>query len=887
MSRGEEILIRIKAEAQQAVETLKRLDAQADALKKGFSGVGDVIGKGFKVAAATVAAVGTASVAVGAKMLSGAGQVERYAAVLETVTGSAETARQKLAWLRDFAAKTPFELPGLMEAATKLEAYGFSAEKYLGVLGDTSAALGKDVMAAVEALADATTGEFERLKEFGIRASVDGAKVAFDYVDKSGKQQRAVVNKNNREMIASTLTAIWNERYGGAMERMSTTWEGMWSNMKDAMTKALADAGKDLLPIFKPALEQVTAFLEGEQFRGILQTIGTSFAELVPVIMRVFEAASPLVEVFGQLVEALTPVFVDLIGRLADVLSRAASPLMDVFGQLVEKLSPVFLDLVTRLADVIGRAADSLVNSGIVDSIARIVDAVGGEFVDLLDRLLQIAIPLLDIALKAITPLIEIADKLGLIQGFVYALIEAKVASGISSLVQSTMTLASSLIGLGTAAAAGTAATGAAVTGGLAALTAPITASASSIGAAIGGGIVAGITGYAIGNKIAEGLKSLTGLKQAEQELAEAEAGEAQSQEQLNQILAERVEKMRTIVENNRAAVMSTQEYNDRLALMTKYFHNQQLASDFAVASLVDVRAALDALTAQQIAAANLVGKNDEAAAKLREMANAAAQARLELAAVSGVLKEEALAALAQMAPLPGQVADALRSSNPQVVAAGQEAINAYISGLVQVAGLPPAQAAQISRAVAQALGSADPEIRRKGYEQIADLVRGLVQSKGLPQQAAWEIARSVGQALGLSDREIAEIANKYGIALEEIRKQLAARIPNVKAEAERFASTMRRLLKLEGSPGVDEWAPQLYRQALRGIEAEFRLANFPAATEHAIAAPAAVMASGGSTYNIHFHIPGFFGTKHELDALARRLITEHIPRARYSTVGA
>lgn len=858
MSRGEEILIRIKAEAQQAVETLKRLDAQADALKKGFSGVGDVIGKGFKVAAATVAAVGTASVAVGAKMLSGAGQVERYAAVLETVTGSAETARQKLAWLRDFAAKTPFELPGLMEAATKLEAYGFSAEKYLSVLGDTSAALGKDVMAAVEALADATTGEFERLKEFGIRASVDGAKVAFDYVDKSGKQQRAVVNKNNREMIASTLTAIWNERYGGAMERMSTTWEGMWSNMKDAMTKALADAGKDLLPIFKPALEQVTAFLEGEQFRGILQTIGTSFAELAPVIMRVFEAASPLVEVFGQLVEALTPVFVDLIGRLADVLSRAA---------------------------------EALVNSGVVDSIARIVQAVGSEFVDLLDRLLQIAIPLLDIALKAITPLIEIADKLGLIQGFVYALIAAKVASGISSLVQSTMTLASSLMGLGTAAAAGTAATGAAVTGGLAALTAPITASASSIGAAIGGGIVAGITGYAIGNKIAEGLKSLTGLKQAEQELTEAEAREAQSQEQLNQILAERAEKMRTIVENNRAAVKSTQEYNDRLALMTKYFHNQQLASDFAVASLVDVRAALDALTAQQIAwnasAADLVGKNDEAAAKLREMANAAAQARLELAAVSGVLKEEALAALAQMAPLPGQVADALRSSNPQVVAAGQEAINAYISGLVQVAGLPPAQAAQISRAVAQALGSADPEIRRKGYEQIAALVRGLVQSKELPQQAAWEIARSVGQALGLSDREIAEIANKYGIALEEIRKQLDARIPNVKAEAERFASTMRRLLKLEGSPGVDEWAPQLYRQALRGIEAEFRLANFPAATEHAIAAPAAVMASGGFTYNIHFHIPGFFGTKHELDALARRLITEHIPRARYGTVGA
>lgn len=849
MPRGEEILIKIRAEAKEAMEAFKRLDSQADALKKGFSGIGEVASKGFKVAAATLAAVGTASVAVGAKMLSGAGQVERYAAVLETVTGSAETAQQKLAWLRDFAAKTPFELPGLMEAATKLEAYGFSAEQYMRVLGDTSAALGKDVMAAVEALADATTGEFERLKEFGIRASVDGAKVAFEYVDKSGKQQRAIIDKNNREMIASTLTAIWNERYAGAMERMSTTWEGMWSNMKDAMTKALADVGKDLLPTFKPALQEVISFLEGEQFKGILQTIAKSFADLAPVVMRVFEAASPLVDVFGQLVEKLTPVFVELIGRIADVLARAA---------------------------------DTLVKSGIVDSIARIVQAVGSEFVDLLDRLLQIAIPLLDTALKFITPLVEIADKLGLIQGFVYALIAAKVASGISTLMQSVMTLASSLMGLGTAAAAGTAATGAAVTGGLAALVAPVTASATSIGAAIGGGIVAGITGYAIGSKIADGLKALTGLKQAEQELAEAEAREAQAQGQLNQILAERAEKMRAVVESNRAAVMSTQQYNERLALMSKYIHNQQLASDFAVASLVDVRTALEALTAQQIAwnasADDLVGKNDEAAAKLREMANAAAQARLELEAVSGVLKEKTIAALAQLAPLPGQVAEALRSSNPQVVAAGQEAINAYVGGLAQAAGLPPQQAAQISQAVAQALGSADPEIKRKGYEQIAALVRGLVQSKGLPQQAAWEIARSVGQALGLSDRDIAEIAGKYGLALDEIRKQMAARFPNLQAEAQRFSATMRRLLRLEGSPAVDVWAPQLYRQALCGIETEFRMARFPVSVERAIVEPA-VAVTAGSGMVINLHVGTLISDDRSWEELARKIQFYYGPR--------
>ena len=41
--------------------------------------------------------------------------------------------------------------------------------------------MGKNLMQFVEAIADAATGEFERLKEFGIKARTQGEQVSFTF----------------------------------------------------------------------------------------------------------------------------------------------------------------------------------------------------------------------------------------------------------------------------------------------------------------------------------------------------------------------------------------------------------------------------------------------------------------------------------------------------------------------------------------------------------------------------------------------------------------------------------------------------------------------------------------------------------------------------------
>jgi len=198
------------------------------------------------------AGVVTGIAAIGTQIASG---FQDAGVSLTNLYGDLDVAREKFQWLGDFAASTPFAFPELMDATIKLKAYGIEAQDYLGIIGDTAASMGKSLNDTVEALADAQTGEFERLKEFGIKAveitkknyqqlGVEMASIgqtALTYVDKNGKQMAEVVDRNNREMITSTITAIWNDKYAGAMETRSKTLSGMWSTLKDNLSMGLAD----------------------------------------------------------------------------------------------------------------------------------------------------------------------------------------------------------------------------------------------------------------------------------------------------------------------------------------------------------------------------------------------------------------------------------------------------------------------------------------------------------------------------------------------------------------------------------------------------------------------------------------------------------------------
>lgn len=113
------------------------------------------------VAATYVSAQALKNVSLSA--LESASSLEGYRSTLNVVMKDQKKAAQMMAWAVDFANKTPFETDSVVEATVRLQSYGIDAQKTMTQIGDMAGVMNKDIMQAVEAVADAQTGELERL----------------------------------------------------------------------------------------------------------------------------------------------------------------------------------------------------------------------------------------------------------------------------------------------------------------------------------------------------------------------------------------------------------------------------------------------------------------------------------------------------------------------------------------------------------------------------------------------------------------------------------------------------------------------------------------------------------------------------------------------------
>lgn len=141
-------------------ETVKTLNRVSRDAQKGFGPIMDKIGNGLKVVG-TAAATGFGALSVAS--VKGAASLEQYRNTLNVVMKDQKLAGETMAWAVDFANRTPFDTSSIVDATVKLQSYGMTAKNVMPQIGDMAAVMGKDLDQAVEAIADAQTGELERL----------------------------------------------------------------------------------------------------------------------------------------------------------------------------------------------------------------------------------------------------------------------------------------------------------------------------------------------------------------------------------------------------------------------------------------------------------------------------------------------------------------------------------------------------------------------------------------------------------------------------------------------------------------------------------------------------------------------------------------------------
>ncbi len=171
--------------------------------------------------------------------LTGA-KYEKYNAIYENAMGSKDAARNRMSDMKGFASNTPFAMSDLVASDIKLQNrnQNLSIGK-LTNLGDLAASQGKGFDQLTEALLDAQTGEFERLKEFGIKANKVGDNIKLNF------KNQTISVKNNSDAITEALIGMgkW-PGVAGSMAKISKTTEGAISNLGDSYEQMMAAIGQ-------------------------------------------------------------------------------------------------------------------------------------------------------------------------------------------------------------------------------------------------------------------------------------------------------------------------------------------------------------------------------------------------------------------------------------------------------------------------------------------------------------------------------------------------------------------------------------------------------------------------------------------------------------------
>ena len=211
-----------------------------NALSGAFSSLGKTMGGLF--AADMLLNFGSAVIATTAEF-------QKMEAVLTTTLGSKSAAKVAMDQIVEFASSTPFQVNELTDSFVKLANRGFTPTlAQMNSLGDLASSTGKSFDQLTEAALDAMTGEFERLKEFGIRASSEGDKVKFTF-----KGVTTEVQKTD-EAIKDYLISLGNaEGVSGSMAAISETVGGQISNLEDNFSQlqlAIGSSSSGLISSF-------------------------------------------------------------------------------------------------------------------------------------------------------------------------------------------------------------------------------------------------------------------------------------------------------------------------------------------------------------------------------------------------------------------------------------------------------------------------------------------------------------------------------------------------------------------------------------------------------------------------------------------------------------
>lgn len=232
---------------------------------------------------------------------------EALGARMETAfQGNKQKAAEYFKWANDFANKTPFSNEEVIDATVRLKSYGYEdPRRLMTILGDMAGAYGKTLEQSVEAYADASRGEFERLKEFGIQK----AEVINFAKKEMGKEIKMSGEKvKDMDTFMKALEGLIKSRSKDGMKHLANTLSGMLSTTKGLLKYNIAklvgvtDEGNiragSLIDRIKQKFEKFNSYMDSDEGKKAMNKWIDAFDEALP---QVIEIANSIKDKFKEI----------------------------------------------------------------------------------------------------------------------------------------------------------------------------------------------------------------------------------------------------------------------------------------------------------------------------------------------------------------------------------------------------------------------------------------------------------------------------------------------------------------------------------------------------------------------------------------------------------
>ena len=200
-----------------------------------------------------------------------------------TMLGSEQRAGALMNQLVQTAAKTPFDMSSITNGAKQLLAYGTAANEVNDILvhlGDISAGLNVPLNDLVYLYG--TTMSQGRMYTVDLRQFMGrGIPMAEELGKIMGKttqevQQAVTDGKVGADLVKKAIINMTEEggKFGGLMEKQSTTLQGKWSNIGDSVDQMFNELGKKSQGIFGTGLDLISSLVDN--WETVVKVIGSA-----------------------------------------------------------------------------------------------------------------------------------------------------------------------------------------------------------------------------------------------------------------------------------------------------------------------------------------------------------------------------------------------------------------------------------------------------------------------------------------------------------------------------------------------------------------------------------------------------------------------------------